>query len=476
MGRPKMTTEQWVEQAKTTHGDTFDYSKSVFVGYGKPLEVICKEHGSFFQRENNHRNGAGCPTCGVDSRRTARSMTYEGFVSAANKVHEYGYIYPDEQPFTNSRTKVRIICPTHGEFVQMATTHLLGQGCRACGYERNGRRSQLGLSEFLSRAREVHGDVYTYVSGLSGMNKKIRIVCERHGEFSQTPANHLNGAGCPRCVNGVSKGEEELAEFVSSLGVVVVTSDRTTIKPFELDVYVPSKKVAIEYNGLWFHREELVGSKTRDKWERCAAIGVTLIQVFEDEWRDNQEQVKSRLRAILGISNKLPARKCVVRSVAPAEARDFLTTHHTQGPSTALNIAYGLYHEDVIVALATFGRGRFNNTGWELLRYCSEGRVVGGISKLVAAFRKEHPEGDLVSYADLRWGNGEGYAAAGFSFVHITEPDYWWADCKQVKRIPRYRMQKHRTGMPEKEYAKAQGYHKILGVGHKKWVLPEVAA
>jgi hypothetical protein len=120
--------------------------------------------------------------------------------------------------------------------------------------------------------------------------------------------------------------------------------------------------------------------------------------------------------------------------------------------------------------VATFGVGRFKNSGWEMLRYCTDGRVVGGLSRLVTAFRREVPE-RLVSYADLRWGLGDSYAKAGFTLERITEPDYWWADTSKVRRISRYTLQRVRGTLPEKEYAAQQGWHRILGVGHKKWVL-----
>lgn len=470
MGRPKLTTAEWVVAATSTHGTRYDYSQSVFDGYGKPITITCPEHGPFTQKENNHRNGAGCPVCGLAARVSKRRMSFEQFAQRAAVVHDNFYTYlPTE--LRGNRTVVPMVCPIHGEFAQQVMTHLTGQGCRKCGYARNGAKSQLGLSEFLDRANAVHNGVYTYVSGLSGMHKDISIRCPRHGIFRQTPHNHLKGTGCPRCVGSVSKGEAELRDFIASLGLPVVANSRKIVAPYELDVYVPSRRVAFEYHGLWYHRDDAVGTKTYDKWETCTNAGITLVQIFEDEWRDLRPQIEHRIRAVLGVSPTLGARKCRLERVPSREARAFLKTYHTQGTKTSTKLAYGLYFEGRLVALATFGKGRFNNSGYELLRYCSVGRVLGGISRLVAAFRRDYPHNDLVSYADLRWGAGDSYAKAGFVLDRITEPDYWWADCAKVQRISRYQVQPHKTGMPEKTYAERNRLVRISGVGHKKWVL-----
>jgi len=469
MGRKALTTQDWVEKARQQHGKRYDYSKVEYQGYGKKVEVVCREHGAFWQRENNHRNGAGCPKCGVVSRQKIRAHSYESFVTAAREVHGDSYDYP-EMEIHNSRTRVQIICPEHGDFEQAAYVHLAGHGCTECSYQKNGKRSQLGVSEFLRRAQEVHGDTYEYLSGLNGMHKPVLIKCPLHGEFKQTPANHLNGAGCPKCVGRVSIGEQELADFVVSLGVVVEQSKYGVIPPYEVDIYCPDQKLAIEYNGLWWHRDDLVEDKTRKKWEFADQAGVKLIQVFEDEWRDQQEKVKNRLRAMLGASQRIYARQCTVCRPSKEEARLFLQSTHTQGAGAALNRVYGLEYQGRLVAIATFGLGRFNNNGWELLRYASDGRVLGGISKLVSAFRADS-EGPIVSYADLRWGDGESYRSAGFKLEKITEPDYWWVDRKTATRTSRYALQQQKTGVPEKDYAAAHNMYRVSGVGHKKWVL-----
>lgn len=469
MGRKALTTDEWVKRAKSQHGDRYDYSKVVYRGYSAEIEIVCRDHGAFWQRENNHRNGAGCPKCGLENRQKARSHTHASFVTAAREAHGDAYEYPEVEVY-NSRTVVPVICPEHGLFKTAVYTHLAGHACPRCSYHKNGKRSQIGISEFVRRAQEVHGDTYEYISGLSGLNNKILIRCPLHGEFKQIASNHLNGAGCPRCIKHISNAEQEIYDFVGSLGVRVVQSSRSVVAPYEVDIYCPDQGVAIEYNGLWWHRHELIGDKTYKKWKMASDQGVKLIQVFEDEWRNQPEKIKMRLKAILGVAGRLYARQCVVTRPSKKEARAFLENNHTQGAGNALNRVYGLEADGVLVAVAAFGKGRFNNSGWELLRYASAGRVVGGISKLVSAFMKAH-KGPLVSYADLRWGSGEGYRSAGFTLEKVTDPDYWWVDPKTVERVPRYALQPHKIGMAEKDYAKKHKMYKVMGVGHKKWRL-----
>lgn len=469
MGRAVLTTETWVARANSIHENTYSYDKVVYAGYGKPVVITCHTHGDFTQRENNHRNGAGCPVCGVNARVDKRRHDFQSFVTKARQVHGDYYTYPPAV-VSDSRTKVKIMCPVHGEFTQLAYTHLGGKGCTSCGYTKNGNSQQIGLSEFMRRAASEHGSKYEYVSMYTGMHSNMRISCPEHGEFKQTPSNHLKGAGCPRCVNHVSKGEVEIYEFLKSIGVEVIASDRSIIRPYELDIYIPSHGIAIEFNGLWFHREELVKGKTLKKYELCMGKGVKLIQIFEDEWRDKTPAIKARLEAILGFGVKTYARKCVVSRASKQEASVFFNSWHTQGAGPSLSHVWKLAHNGDTVAMASFYKNRFNNEGWELLRYCSMGTVTGGISKLVSAFAKDMKVNSIRSYADLRWGDGEGYKAAGFEFLGVSPPDYWWVDPSTNKRVSRYKMQRHKLGMPEKEYAKANGMYKVMGVGHKKWL------
>jgi len=104
----------------------------------------------------------------------------------------------------------------------------------------------------------------------------------------------------------------------------------------------------------------------------------------------------------------------------------------------------GLFLDQELVAVMSFGVGRFSADGWELLRYASVGRVAGGFARLFAAFVKEHNPESIVSYCDLRWGNGSVYAANGFILDGITSPDYWYVS--KDRRVSRYAAQHRPKG------------------------------
>ena len=133
MGR--LTTKDFVEKAKKVHGDKYDYSKVKYVNSIIKVSIICPIHGEFYQRPIEHNRGCECPTCAKIKCRQKMSDTKENFIKKAKGVHGERYDYSNVE-YTNSYTKVSIICPTHGEFLQDPHSHLKGSGCPACRIEK----------------------------------------------------------------------------------------------------------------------------------------------------------------------------------------------------------------------------------------------------------------------------------------------------------------------------------------------------
>lgn len=209
-------------------------------------------------------------------------------------------------------------------------------------------------------------------------------------------------------MSGDSEAEREIAAFVSSLSPDTVRRDRSTIAPLELDVYVPSKKIAFEYDGLFWHSagNEKSHKQKLLKTEACEKAGIQLVHVFENEWLSKRAIVESRIRNLLGNWDlKLFARKCEIREVDPKTSRIFQEANHLQGAAGA-RAHFGLFFKDELVSLATFSKCRFDKTHeWELVRFCSKlgCHVVGAAGKLLKAFEKKWKPRSLVSYADRRW-------------------------------------------------------------------------
>jgi rubrerythrin len=128
-----------------------------------------------------------------------RKLTTYEFIEKAKKVHGDKYDYSKVE-YVNSRTKICIICPQHGEFWQTPNAHLMKEGCPKCKGENVSKGNRHTTNEFIEKAKKVHGDKYDYSKvDYKNNSTKVCIICPIHGEFWQTPANHLQGCGCPIC-------------------------------------------------------------------------------------------------------------------------------------------------------------------------------------------------------------------------------------------------------------------------------------
>ena len=189
------TTDEFIAKAKKIHGDKYDYSKVKYIDTKSKVCVVCPEHGEFWQKPSNHLSGQGCPKCKADKTRERLILSKEGFIKKANEKHRDKYNY-DKVEYNGAHTKVCIICPEHGEFWQTPNHHLSGCGCHKCGVEKQTSTKE----EFIKKAKEIHGDKYDYSKvDYSNAHTKVCIICPNHGEFWQTPNNHLRGQGCPKC-------------------------------------------------------------------------------------------------------------------------------------------------------------------------------------------------------------------------------------------------------------------------------------
>ena len=179
------TTEEFIEKARKVHGDRYDYSKVDYVNAKTKVCIICNRRGEFWQTPNAHLNGQGCPICGNDRRTSAKKSNVEEFIEKARKVHGDKYDYSRTE-YVNNRTNVCIICPTHGEFWQVAASHLSGHGCPKCKSERISSMLASNTDEFIERARRVHGDKYDYsMVEYANSKAKIPIVCPKHVSFGK---------------------------------------------------------------------------------------------------------------------------------------------------------------------------------------------------------------------------------------------------------------------------------------------------
>lgn len=278
-GTPKKTTEEFIKLARNVHGDKYDYSKVKYDGLARKVRIICPEHGEFWQGAAVHLNGNGCSKCSGMA-----PITQDTFIQRSTEIHQGKYDY-SKTKYNGRQEKVCIICPEHGEFWQSPHFHLQGGNCPKCV---GGVR--LTDDEFIEKAKAVHEDRYDY-SKVQYVNTatKVCIVCPEHGEFWQTPNNHLFGAGCPSCPQ--SQMEGEIRQFLINNNIVFEQEKSFDWLVYNrhmfLDFFLPDYGVAIEcQGGQHFFPTKLFGGedffkltieRDRKKKELCEAHGIKIL-------------------------------------------------------------------------------------------------------------------------------------------------------------------------------------------------------
>lgn len=299
-------------------------------------------------------------------------------------------------------------------------------------------------------------DTYTYI------NKKY---LDLFNEYIKT--NHSKG---------VSNKELELLEFIKGVySGDIKTHVKNILKDddtyYELDIYIPNKNIAIEFNGTYWHSSLNVSKNYHfNKSKLCENLGIRLIHIYEYEW-DNlsvRDIIKSMLIIALGeVENKIYARNCIIRKITNIEARDFNNKNHLQGHRNA-QVTYGLFYNDRLVQLMSFSKTKYNrnlrdDNSWEIIRGCpgSNNVVVGGVSKLFKKFIKDYCPDKIFSYCDFNKFDGKGYIAIGMQFIGYTGPDMKWVlyDRSVVNRRP----SKHAE-------LKSSSMAQIYGSGSKKYL------
>ena len=253
-----MSTEDFIKKAVGKHGDKYDYSKTEYINNKTKVCIICPEHGEFWQMPSEHLRGKGCKKCGIN--RSHAIMTTEEWVNKAKKVHGDKYDY-SKVIYTSAKAKVCIICPEHGEFWQTPNDHLCGKGCKRCGFESASASRLKSTEQFVEDARKIHGREYDYSKvKYTGCFDKVCIICKEHGEFWQTPNDHLCGKGCPICRQ--SKMEILIENILKESNISFNRQKRFGwLGSQSLDFYLPEYNIAIECQGIQHYKPVSFGSK-----------------------------------------------------------------------------------------------------------------------------------------------------------------------------------------------------------------------
>ena len=216
----KLSTEEFIKKARAVHGDRYDYSKVEYESMSTKICIICKEHGEFWQTPYSHLNGHGCSKCAYEVKRQRHIYSQEEIIEKLHSLFGDRYSY-DKVVYKAMKVPITLVCHKkdkngveHGEFsmrpVNIFSSH---QECPKCYDDRRSRLQRKPLEKFIEEATKVHGGLYEYhkVEYINGRTK-VCIVCPIHGDFWQSPTNHLRGKGCPHCSGNAKKWNKETCE------------------------------------------------------------------------------------------------------------------------------------------------------------------------------------------------------------------------------------------------------------------------
>lgn len=311
-------------------------------------------------------------------------------------------------------------------------------------------------------------------------------LAKKYGVWYGTILDLLRREGVAiREASYTSTGELEIRAFLNEeLGGNFVKT--TSVIRGELDLYDHERKLAIEYCGVYWHSER-AGNKRGDhsfKQRCCAELGITLLTIFENEWEHQREIVKSILANKMGKSKVIMARNTQLEELVDRqEVAAFFNVNHIQGHK-GYQRAFGLRHQGELVMAISFGvpsnPDSRKSYDWEIVRIATKlgVSVTGGLTKLIAGCGLE---GSMLSYADLRYGNGKSLERAGFELSHIAPANYWYVKIgdKTNQLHSRLKFQKHKLAglleiydatKSEWELMQVNGWDRIWDCGNAVWV------
>src|SRR6056297_2875605 len=376
----RRSIDELINIFRKVHGDKYDYSLVSTTKTKQKVKIICPIHGIFEQTVSGHLRGNNCKKCSSSKHSENMTKSKECFIKKAKETHKNKYDYSLVN-YKHSHKKVKIICPIHGIFEQTPNSHLQKSGCPECFKQRQTKN----IFDFKNISNNVHGSKYDYsLVDYKTSKQKVKIICPVHGIFEQRPDNHIQGQGCPNCIpkSYTSKSEIELREWIQDF-IEIKSNVRDIISPYEIDIVIPSKKLAIEFDGLYWHGEQQGKDKFYHlkKLQRCEEIGYKLIHIWSNEWEFKTDIVKSIILNMLNLTkNIIHGRKCNIKSIDVLTAKNFYNNNHIQGFKGGRH--KGLFYKKDLVSMMTIDRKG------ELQRFANKKftRVHGAFSKLLKSY------------------------------------------------------------------------------------------
>lgn len=449
---------------------------------------------------------------GMEAKYGVRSAQQVEAIREATKltcIDRYGV--PNVAQSESVKSKMRDTCMTRygveyaaaaPEFIEMRKqTNLARYGAPGYVFSRSFIETIMTDPSKIEQLEEFKQDPAKYLAAHYSEPPTYRKLSEDLGIDETTVIDYIHKNNLiDRIHYTYSNMENDVYDFLCTLipSTEIVRNCRRVITPKELDIWVPSKNFAIECNPTSTHNSDIGMIATSEalpynyhkcKTDMCNDKGITLLHLFGYDWNNRRSVMESIIRHQLGATTqKVYARNTAIHEVSSSMASEFLKVNHRQG-STISSIRLGLYHDDVLVSLMTFGKvrptqGGYDKDAWELSRFCSQLNtvVVGAASKLFSYFCKTYNPVRVISFSDRATTSGNIYQQLGFHKMHETDPGYVWVSLKDDSYYPRASCQKRALPkllnepdldietQTEVQIMKAHSYVRVFDAGLIKWV------
>jgi hypothetical protein len=307
-GTQKITKKEFIKRSKAKFKNRYDYSLiKTLKNISSKISLICKKHGKLkiVAWEHLHSNNGSCVKCHIEKLKIIHVLKKEDFVKRATKIHKEKYNYSKVPKISNGKTRVKIICPIHGIFLQSKGSHLCGHGCPKCKSKTIGDKSRLNIKKLIRKAKKIHNNFYDYSCvKYYSCDKPVIIGCPDHGKFSMPMYSHINQKSiCPRCSKKTSFLEKM---WLDKMNIPDNNKHRQVCfkinqRSYKVDGYMPKTKTIYEFLGDYYHGNPKIYnlkdmnktchktygelySKTIEREKMFTKLGYKIISIWENDF------------------------------------------------------------------------------------------------------------------------------------------------------------------------------------------------
>jgi hypothetical protein len=415
------------------------------------------------------------------------------------KIQKYTNVSLLSEVYQNNNQLLDFSCKEHGSFSRKwsKTYDRIKKGlnpCQKCNQQMAIKKQTLSNDNVQDIVNQNGFQLLSIDHYNTAVDSKLKILCPQKHVFHINYNNFNNNRSCTKCSAVYSKSQKEIYDYIQSIyKKEIIINDRNTIKPLELDIYVPEKNFGIEFDGLYWHSEKVKPNIKSVNIQKANAIkqkNIKVLVIFEDEWKNEKKQklIKAMIRYRLGLKpeKKLRASKLeLVKLVKNNDFKLFFDENHIDGHVNS-SFAYALLYNSKIVSCMSF-RKSIHDKEWEISRFATDYNFVvyGNASKLVAEFEREYKK-PLITYSNNRLSLGSVYEKLGFKDVtQTTTPSYYYTDfsvrlwrfkCRKINTpdivsiFPTEKLQAEGGVFSQKYLGHNKPLYKIYDYGHRKWI------